>query len=43
MPQPGQRRRVVEHLDDQPALQDQAQPDLALGVPDGVDDQLRGE
>ena len=43
MPQPRQRRGVVHDLADQATLEDQPEPDLALGVPDGVSDQILDE
>ncbi len=40
VPQPGQRGGVVEHLADQPALEDEPEADLALRVTHGVGHQL---
>src|SRR5262249_10920078 len=40
LPEPRQRGRVVEHFAEEPAFQDQTQADLALGIPNGVSDQL---
>ena len=40
VPQPWHGGGVVEHLDEQAALEDQAQANGALGIPNGVRDQL---